>query len=116
MHEVAKLITNGDESKIVVLSALSGTTNALVEISVSLSEGDRHTAKEQIDALEKQVETLQQVLYLKSLGCDIAQGYYFAEPLTPDEMVSFLSGGRGSLAESCEIPDQQPPKLIMLAA
>ncbi|MBC7887218.1 MAG: aspartate kinase [Ferruginibacter sp.] len=52
MREVAKLITKDAESKIVVLSALSGTTNALVEISNSLSQGDRNTAKKQISALE----------------------------------------------------------------
>ncbi len=51
MQEVAKLITKDEESKIVVLSALSGTTNALVEISESLSRGDRSEAKKQIDAL-----------------------------------------------------------------
>jgi len=32
MQQVAKIVQNGDEPKIVVLSALSGTTNALVEI------------------------------------------------------------------------------------
>jgi aspartate kinase len=53
MHEVAKLVTADDESKIVVLSALSGTTNALVEISNSLAQGDRNAAKQQIEALEK---------------------------------------------------------------
>ena len=52
MHEVAKLVTKDDERKIVVLSALSGTTNALVEISTSLSQGDRKAAKKQIGALE----------------------------------------------------------------
>lgn len=52
MQEVAKLITKDEESKIVVLSALSGTTNALVEISTSLSQGDRNSAKKQIAALE----------------------------------------------------------------
>ncbi len=52
MHDVAKLITADGESKIVVLSALSGTTNALVEISNSLSQGDRNTAKQQIEKLE----------------------------------------------------------------
>ncbi len=52
MHEVAKLITNDEESKIVVLSALSGTTNALVEISNSLAQSDRISANKQIDALE----------------------------------------------------------------
>lgn len=53
MHDVAKLITADEESKIVVLSALSGTTNALVEISQSLSQGDRNSAKQLIAALEK---------------------------------------------------------------
>ncbi|MFT3683116.1 MAG: aspartate kinase [Ferruginibacter sp.] len=53
MHEVAKLITADDESKIVVLSALSGTTNSLVEISNSLAQGDRNAAKQQIETLEK---------------------------------------------------------------
>ncbi len=53
MHDVAKLITSDNEEKIVVLSALSGTTNALVEISNSLSSGDRNTAKQQIAALEE---------------------------------------------------------------
>jgi aspartate kinase len=53
MHEVAKLITRDATPKIVVLSALSGTTNALVEISQSLSHGDRNTAKQQIAALEQ---------------------------------------------------------------
>ena len=54
MHEVAKLITAGSEQKIVVLSAVSGTTNALVVISSLLAAGDRAAAKEKIDALEGQ--------------------------------------------------------------
>lgn len=53
MQEVAKLITRDGEAKIVVLSALSGTTNALIEISESLSRGDRSAAKMQIDALHE---------------------------------------------------------------
>lgn len=52
MHEVSKLITKDAESKIVVLSALSGTTNSLVAISESLAKSDRIKAKEQIDTLE----------------------------------------------------------------
>ena len=52
MHEVAKLIIKDVEPKIVVLSALSGTTNSLVEISNSLANADRTTAKQQIEALE----------------------------------------------------------------
>lgn len=53
MKEVAQLITADNESKIVVLSALSGTTNALVEISNLLSLNDRHGAQEKINALEE---------------------------------------------------------------
>lgn len=52
MQQVSELITAGDESKIVVLSALSGTTNALVQISDALSQSDRTEAKRLIDALE----------------------------------------------------------------
>jgi aspartate kinase len=52
MHQVAGLITRDPEEKIVVLSALSGTTNALVAIGESLLKGDKTTAKSQIDALE----------------------------------------------------------------
>jgi len=52
MHEVATLITKDPESKIVVLSALSGTTNSLVEIGNCLSSANRIKAKENIDKLE----------------------------------------------------------------
>ncbi|MGZ5190210.1 MAG: aspartate kinase [Flavisolibacter sp.] len=54
MHEVAKLITADSEPKIVVLSAVSGTTNALVEIGNALASGNREAAKQKIDALESQ--------------------------------------------------------------
>jgi aspartate kinase len=51
MHEVAKLITADPENKIVVLSALSGTTNALVEIGQSAARFEREKAAEQINKL-----------------------------------------------------------------
>jgi aspartate kinase len=52
MKEVAKLITADAEEKIVVLSALSGTTNALVEISNCLATNDKANAKNKIEELE----------------------------------------------------------------
>lgn len=52
MRQVSQLITSGDDAKIVVLSALSGTTNALVNISESIANGDRVAAKRKIDELE----------------------------------------------------------------
>ncbi|HEY5465276.1 MAG TPA: aspartate kinase [Hanamia sp.] len=53
MAAIKKLITKDDEPKIVVLSALSGTTNSLTEISHSLAKGDRIAAKQRIDGLEQ---------------------------------------------------------------
>ncbi|MBS1599620.1 MAG: aspartate kinase [Bacteroidetes bacterium] len=52
MHQVSQLITKDKEAKIVVLSALSGTTNSLVEIGNSIAAGERAQAKAQIDKLE----------------------------------------------------------------
>lgn len=54
MHDVAKLITADAESKIVVLSAVSGTTNALVEIGSHLASGNKEEAREKINTLESQ--------------------------------------------------------------
>jgi aspartate kinase len=56
MHEVARLITADTEQKIVVLSAVSGTTNSLVEIGGLLASGDRILAKQKIDSLEAQYQ------------------------------------------------------------
>ena len=53
MHQVAQLVTKDNEPTIVVLSALSGTTNSLVSIGESLSKGEKDAAKQQIDTLEK---------------------------------------------------------------
>lgn len=51
MHQVKDLITRSTEPTIVVLSALSGTTNALVGIGEALSAANKSLAKERIDAL-----------------------------------------------------------------
>jgi aspartate kinase len=53
MHQVSQLITKDTEPTIVVLSALSGTTNALVTISDFLAKADKAGANNQIDTLEK---------------------------------------------------------------
>ena len=51
MYQVRDLITRDAEPKIVVLSALSGTTNALVAIGDAMSSGDKSKAKDLIDQL-----------------------------------------------------------------
>jgi len=53
MHHIVSLVTKESEPAIVVLSALSGTTNALVEIGLWIAKGDRSSAKQSIDKLEE---------------------------------------------------------------
>jgi aspartate kinase len=52
MHHIVSLVTKETEPTIVVLSALSGTTNSLVEIGNFISKGDRNAAKQTIATLE----------------------------------------------------------------
>ena len=65
MHQVAQLITKDAEPTIVVLSALSGTTNALVQIGTCLSSRDRIAAKENIDKLEAHYRSFVSTLVTK---------------------------------------------------
>lgn len=53
MHEVARLVNSSKEKKMVVLSALSGTTNALVEIGRSAAGFNREKAQQQINQLSE---------------------------------------------------------------
>ncbi len=56
MQAVAELVTNQHDTCVVVLSALSGTTNSLVEIGKSLATGHRDLAALQIKDLHKHYE------------------------------------------------------------
>ncbi len=69
MHQVKDLITRDNDKKIVVLSALSGTTNALVGIGDALSAANKDLAKERIDILHKHYLTF----YKELLKTDSAQ-------------------------------------------
>jgi aspartate kinase len=53
MYQVSQLITADEDSKIVVLSALSGTTNSLVEISSAMALSNKPEAKLLIEKLEQ---------------------------------------------------------------
>jgi aspartate kinase len=74
MHGVAQLITSDPEPKIVVLSAVSGTTNALLDIAALLAKGDRIGAKERIDSLEQQYNFFVQELLTGSKELQQAEG------------------------------------------
>jgi aspartate kinase len=62
MKEVAKLICDGDQ-KIVVLSAMSGTTNSLVEISDYFYKNNTAGALEKINSLEQKYDEVIADLY-----------------------------------------------------
>ncbi len=64
MKNVAKLVTNGDQN-IVVLSAMSGTTNSLVEISDYFYKKNTAGALEKINLLEHHYHDTIQQLYTK---------------------------------------------------
>ncbi len=80
MHQVKDLIVKGDEPKIVVLSALSGTTNALVGIGDALSVGNKADAKSKIDQLQNHYEQFCGVLFstaeAKKEGLEIVQEHF----------------------------------------
>ncbi len=65
IKEVAKLICDG-EQKIVVLSAMSGTTNSLVEIADYFYKNNASGALERINALEQKYEDVVEELYSKA--------------------------------------------------
>jgi aspartate kinase len=62
MKEVAKLICDGNQ-KIVVLSAMSGTTNSLVEISDYFYKGNTSGALERINVLQQKYFDVCEELY-----------------------------------------------------
>lgn len=62
MYAVMNLIADG-EQKLVVLSAMSGTTNALVEIADYLYKKNKDGARVQINKLEKTYENVVNSLY-----------------------------------------------------
>ena len=63
MKNVAKLITESGEPTFVVLSAMSGTTNSLVEISDYLYKKNPEGANEVINNLEKKYNAHIEELY-----------------------------------------------------
>lgn len=62
IKDVAALIS-GKGKNLVVLSAMSGTTNSLLEITAALSAGDRQLAMKRIDALEYKYKDVVASLY-----------------------------------------------------
>ncbi len=67
MNNVKSIINDGDK-KIVVLSAMSGTTNALVNIASKISEGNKNEASTEINNLyNKYVDVVNELIIDNSL-------------------------------------------------
>lgn len=63
IKNVAKLIAETEDDKIAVLSAMSGTTNSLLEISAALDKGDKDKSEELVANLEKKYDEVIDQLY-----------------------------------------------------
>ncbi|MBR4699515.1 MAG: aspartate kinase [Prevotella sp.] len=94
MKSVAQLITDSGESTFVVLSAMSGTTNALVEISDYLYKKNPEGANEIINNLEKKymqhVEELYSTDEYKQKSIDFLHSEFdYLRSFTKDIFTSF---------------------------
>ena len=82
MHFIASLVSSQAEPTIVVLSALSGTTNSLVEIISEIEKADRTAAKKLIDNLEQHykdfvVSLVKEPAAVKKANAIIAEHFEF---------------------------------------
>ena len=80
LKKVADLVLGTPGKKIIVLSALSGTTNTLVKIGDFLLAGKKADAEKEIAQLEKQYEQYANELFsqqeFKAMGQDIVSRYF----------------------------------------
>jgi aspartate kinase len=80
MKKIAELVTGTSGKKIVVLSALSGTTNSLVSIGDNLLLGQHAKAEETIAALEKHYLEFVKELYssdsFQAIGQEIVSRFF----------------------------------------
>ena len=94
MKEVASLVTESGEPTFIVLSAMSGTTNSLVEISDYLYKKNPEGANEVINNLEKKymqhVEELYSTEEMKNTTREFLQGEFnYLRSFTKDLFTSF---------------------------
>jgi len=75
----------------------------LLEIVIQLADSL------EVPTIAEGVETAEQLLTLKAMGCDIVQGYYFSRPLPADEFETFI-GEKTAPADKARKPgkSQEP--------
>lgn len=57
-------------------------------ITASILDVSRHLG---LETVAEGVETQEQAAYLTAHGCDVAQGYFYSYPLSPDELETVIS-------------------------
>jgi aspartate kinase len=73
MHDVARLITKDGERKLVVLSAVSGTTNSLIEIGDLISRSAHEAAFEATNKLHESYKVFIKNLYATPQGLEAGE-------------------------------------------
>ena len=53
-----------------------------------------------VTTIAEGVETKEQMLKLKEMGCDVVQGYYFSKPVPPEEFAAFVEKEQQRRAEA----------------
>jgi sensor c-di-GMP phosphodiesterase-like protein len=82
---VQDLLTNDDDTRI---------ANTIIDLGKSLN----------LSVIAEGVETHEQEFYLRQRGCQIAQGYHFSRPLTPEAFKEFVAQFHGKLEENVDNP------------
>ena len=121
MKEVAKLITDG-EQKIVVLSAMSGTTNTLVEISDYLYKKNPEGANEIINKLEakykQHIDELFATQEYKQKGLEVVKSHFdYIRSYTKDLFTLFEEKvvlAQGELISTAMVLDLYPDTEIYI--
>lgn len=78
---------------------MGGVPNPIARTVIGLAHGLG------LQTVAEGVETEAQRDYLAEHGCDLAQGYLIAKPLTLDEAEAYLGGRRGGVAEGARAPE-----------
>lgn len=106
MKKVARLTEEESKPKVVVLSAVSGTTNALVAIGELLLKSDTKSADKLISALESEYYALTQALYSSAASLEAGKStvdHYFSQMKALAYIPDFNEGNNKTLLAFGEI-------------